>query len=245
MPTCRKCKANFPNRVSIDGKIRVVNRRKFCLSCSPFGRHNTSPTDPLALPVKAKAKALSLRIREHKTVAEISAQLNAPRTAVASWLKGHPLPSTKKSPQRYGYKMRGIESIHHKIVDSRALSTVHKCRIAEAAVLFRLALRGMETYGRVFDGQKSDWVVVLSGKRTLRIQVRWAGGGNNGQPWTKLHCSDGRSKVRRMRTDEFDVLIMYVLFSDTAYVFTSSELRHLNRSISARPEAAEAFWKLR
>lgn len=42
MPTCHKCKEKFPNRLIVDGKERMLNRRKFCLECSPFGRHNTA-----------------------------------------------------------------------------------------------------------------------------------------------------------------------------------------------------------
>ena len=41
MPICRRCNTPFANRALIDGKIRVLNSRKFCLDCSPFGRHNT------------------------------------------------------------------------------------------------------------------------------------------------------------------------------------------------------------
>lgn len=44
MPICKNCNKSFPNRMIIDGKERVLNRRKFCLECSPFGFHNTSPT---------------------------------------------------------------------------------------------------------------------------------------------------------------------------------------------------------
>ena len=43
MPTCRKCKASFPNLFLISGKIRNLSTRKFCLQCSPFGLHNTKP----------------------------------------------------------------------------------------------------------------------------------------------------------------------------------------------------------
>lgn len=42
MPTCRACTAKFPNRLLVDGAMRVLHRRKFCLRCSPFGEHNTS-----------------------------------------------------------------------------------------------------------------------------------------------------------------------------------------------------------
>lgn len=41
MPICCKCGKTFPNHVFIDGKLRTLNRRKYCLECSTFGKHNT------------------------------------------------------------------------------------------------------------------------------------------------------------------------------------------------------------
>lgn len=41
MPTCQKCKALFRNHVVINGEKHNLSSRKFCLDCSPFGRHNT------------------------------------------------------------------------------------------------------------------------------------------------------------------------------------------------------------
>jgi hypothetical protein len=41
MPNCAKCGTYFPYRVKIDGIVRVLKNRKFCLQCSPFGQHNT------------------------------------------------------------------------------------------------------------------------------------------------------------------------------------------------------------
>lgn len=41
MPICNKCNATFPNHLKIDGKERNLQTRKFCLDCSPFGKHNT------------------------------------------------------------------------------------------------------------------------------------------------------------------------------------------------------------
>lgn len=38
---CIKCGINFPNWITIDNKRRNLQHRKFCLSCSPFNRHNT------------------------------------------------------------------------------------------------------------------------------------------------------------------------------------------------------------
>lgn len=42
MKTCLACGAQFPVRVVIDGKLRSLYGRRFCLECSPFGAHNTS-----------------------------------------------------------------------------------------------------------------------------------------------------------------------------------------------------------
>lgn len=41
MPSCGNCTNTFSNRMKIDGRLRNVSNRKFCLECSPFGLHNT------------------------------------------------------------------------------------------------------------------------------------------------------------------------------------------------------------
>lgn len=38
---CEKCGKEFPHTILIDGKIKNLQNRKFCLDCSPFGNHNT------------------------------------------------------------------------------------------------------------------------------------------------------------------------------------------------------------
>lgn len=38
---CTKCGSEIPLNVTIDGKFRNLQRRKFCFDCSPFGHHNT------------------------------------------------------------------------------------------------------------------------------------------------------------------------------------------------------------
>jgi hypothetical protein len=42
MKTCKKCNAKFPFNLEIDGKIRNLCKRQYCLDCSPFGKHNTA-----------------------------------------------------------------------------------------------------------------------------------------------------------------------------------------------------------
>lgn len=55
--TCAKCQGSFPNRCLVNGRMRSLTKRKFCLSCSPYGSHNTkshlgSERDPTSLPWK-------------------------------------------------------------------------------------------------------------------------------------------------------------------------------------------------
>lgn len=40
---CLKCGASFPNHAVVDGIVRNLQRRKYCLECSPWGKHNTAP----------------------------------------------------------------------------------------------------------------------------------------------------------------------------------------------------------
>jgi len=42
MKTCVACGREFPSKLRINGVMRSLYRRKFCLECSPFGEHNTS-----------------------------------------------------------------------------------------------------------------------------------------------------------------------------------------------------------
>jgi hypothetical protein len=47
--TCEACGATFAAKQMIDGKLRSLYRRRFCLTCSPFGAHNTSRMPPGSL----------------------------------------------------------------------------------------------------------------------------------------------------------------------------------------------------
>ena len=40
MPNCINCHVYFPSRVTIDGKVRGIYNRKYCLTCLPFESHN-------------------------------------------------------------------------------------------------------------------------------------------------------------------------------------------------------------
>ena len=50
MPICKKCSKQFPNRYIDDsGKLHNCQRRKYCLECSTFGKHNTSKLEIISL----------------------------------------------------------------------------------------------------------------------------------------------------------------------------------------------------
>jgi len=55
MRSCRKCQAPIPVRAKVGGTLRNLQRRKFCLQCSPFGSHNTKADDP-ARPSRTSAR---------------------------------------------------------------------------------------------------------------------------------------------------------------------------------------------
>jgi hypothetical protein len=71
MPRCKKCGKSFPFLMAIDGRLRNLCSRSFCLTCSPFGKHNTQDlTKPV---VDRKAFEVSKTCsRCHKSSPEIS-----------------------------------------------------------------------------------------------------------------------------------------------------------------------------
>lgn len=41
MITCKKCNKTFPFKMEVDGKMKNLGGRKYCLDCSPFNQKNT------------------------------------------------------------------------------------------------------------------------------------------------------------------------------------------------------------
>lgn len=65
MPICIKCQREFNNHIVVDGKQRNLQNRKYCLDCSPFGRHNTSK-----LHVITKTEKTCPKCHETKSIAD-------------------------------------------------------------------------------------------------------------------------------------------------------------------------------
>lgn len=56
---CKKCGNKIPNRVEINGKIRNFSKRKFCLKCSPFNKHNTRNLSKPTVEIDGKLKTVA------------------------------------------------------------------------------------------------------------------------------------------------------------------------------------------
>lgn len=202
-----------------------------------------------------RRECVRLRVEERLSLKEIHKATGAATGSLSTWLKPHPLTkeelrerkSSRPSRQGIPYKDRGGASKHYESVIGKDLTGAQKGKIAEAAVLFRLALHGFASYSSASGGDHIDWIVeVPESKRLLRLEVRWAGeDGKGGLPRVSLRCSNGRGKSRRYDDSDFDFLVGYDLFTDTAYVFSVVDLgQHRNR-ITIRPENAERWEKLR
>jgi len=50
---CLICHKTFPMRFKIEGKVRNLSKRKYCLECSPFGQHNSRNQHLLKLHLEA------------------------------------------------------------------------------------------------------------------------------------------------------------------------------------------------
>ena len=200
-----------------------------------------------------KAEAIRLRVEERLSLREIAALTGAAKGSLSLWLKPHPLTEEErkgrsKTAKRYvtPKKDRGEESKHHKAIIWRGISNQRKGKIAEAAILFRLALHGFNAYLSISDGEKADWLVEIpeTGK-VLKLQVRNVCSFKHGLPGVLLTCTQGHNKRRRYKSGEFDFIVGYYLFSDTAYVFSFNEVARNKTFVAISEEYAERWDKLR
>lgn len=200
-------------------------------------------------PYKAELheECIRLRVEQRLSLRAIHKKTGASMGSLSRWLKDYPLPDVekKKRMRESGLsrrKARAEESKFHRLVGK--IPKERKGKIAEAAVLFRLTLLGFEVYGSPFDGDKVDWAARLPGGQLLMVQVRSAQEGQHRLPIVSLQCSNGRKGLRRYQEDEFDVLVGYDLFSDTAYVWLKEELERVKTMVTVSEPVAEAWDKV-
>jgi len=120
-----------------------------------------------------------------------------------------------------------------------------KGRISEAAVLLRLAALDLVPYASPFDCDTADWVVYNKETcRMHRLQVRSvAEHPSRGNPMVSVtRTSNG---VRHCyKPGDFDFLVGYWFVTDTAYVWSWSEVADRTRAIGCSTEAAERWDKI-
>lgn len=46
MKKCLKCEKVIPNKIDINGQMKILSNRKYCFECSPFGQYNTRKVHP-------------------------------------------------------------------------------------------------------------------------------------------------------------------------------------------------------
>ena len=78
--SCRKCGKRIPNKAVVKGIQKNLQRRKFCLECSPFGAHNTKVDDP-SRPSYRKADYRLIPIEIRRRYAKRASQRGKERRA--------------------------------------------------------------------------------------------------------------------------------------------------------------------
>ena len=201
-----------------------------------------------------KAEAIRLRVEQRMSLREIAEATGAAKGSLSLWLQPYPLTEEEirarsKLANRYATpkKSHGEESKYYQAIVFQNLTNQQRGRIAEAAALFRLALHGFDVYKSVFDGDKVDCLVnVPEREKILKLQVRTVHStSRHGLPVVRLKCADGHNKRRRYREGEFDFIIGYYLFNDTAYVFSYDEVVSHKTHITIAEAYAERWDKLR
>jgi len=198
-------------------------------------------------------EAIRLRVEERLSLREIAEITGASKGSLSVWLKPYPLTEEErsqriKSARRYvpPKKDRGEVSKFFQAAAGRELSRLEKAKIAEAAIAFRLAVHGFDIYGSMFDGDKPDWVVrVPETGKMHTIQVRWARVGPHGLPYIGLKCTVGHNVQRRYADGDFDFIVGYDFYSDTAFVYSEDEVASLKTAVSMNWDHAERWDKLR
>jgi transposase-like protein len=198
----------------------------------------------------SKDAAVNLRLTERLSVKDIATRLGIAKSTASLWVRDYPLsPQERQARQsqngkeRGGWnkKDRGEESKFHSMVADATLSNDRKDRIAESAVLFRLALLGFSIHSPVFDGDHIDWLVGNPKTHKLsRLQVRSVHDSGTGLPNISLQCFLGHSGKRKYTSNECDVIVGYDLFTDIAYVFDYAS--QTNKTwVTITDEAAERW----
>jgi len=195
--------------------------------------------------VRAKTElrdeCVGLREKGH-SLTEIHKITGASKGSLSNWLKGMPLQRERRYVGSFKRKKRLPESALHAAFKDIEYTSEQVGRIAEAAILFRLVLHGFEPYGSALDGTRIDWIVFdKQTKRVLKIQVKTAIRSREGL----LYVNTRRPNKQAYEPGDFDFLVGYDFYTDTAFVFRASEVGNKTAGVAAGEDQSEAWYKLR
>ena len=158
MKTCLICGKSFPFKMMIDGKIRHLGGRKFCIECSPFGKHNTKS---LNLTEKEKMDR-RVRWNRHYVSDEVKAEiLNLYKDGLSY---NDIQKKIKVSYQTIANMVKGIRTLKDAAILARANG---KCKLSEAG---RLKLsengkRAVKSGNKVWTKPEREFKKILSEER--------------------------------------------------------------------------------
>lgn len=204
-----------------------------------------------AAKTELRDECVRMRIEDRLSLRDIQNRTGASKGSLSTWLRHIPLTkeemaSRKVAPPIPKKKNRGEESEIHQIVRDSHLNGVQVAKVSETAVMLRMLARGFNVFGSVFDGEKADWIVETSSGKMVKIQVKTAVNASSGLPIISLsHGINSRLGRRRYLRGDFDFIVGYDLFTDTAYVWSWNELEELKATVSICEEAKERWDKLR
>ena len=116
---CQQCNKSFSPRVVIDGKQHILSSRKYCLICSPFGKHNTRPFGYVKKTTEVRHCSICSKPYKHKGKICFSCVVNFRRFKI----KKDAVQLLGGKCQRCGYdRCSAALTFHHKDKNSKLFS---------------------------------------------------------------------------------------------------------------------------
>lgn len=194
---------------------------------------------------KLREQCRELRAIHRLSIRDIHNQTGVSKGTLSSWLQDIPLTKEEKTAKRaqrpkQPKKEKPQEESKFQRMLVPGLSSRQKGKIAESAILFRLVLKNFTVFGSPFDGDRSDWLVD-TGEKLYRIQVKLLQGRE-----LSLRRTDKKvGQHCRYKPGEFDFIIGYSLMSDTAYVYSETDVSNHRCAILVTEPFAEKWEKLK
>lgn len=129
MKTCKKCGELFPLLVEIDGNVKNLGGRKFCLKCSPFGSHNTSQSpekSPTSTIGKMSPAEFCSLIRNSRSRSEIFVKLGMRKSGASFAILNKRISQEKVNTSHFIVGATGSKS-NRKYTDREVYCKNSKC----------------------------------------------------------------------------------------------------------------------